>query len=99
MSFKFLKLSIKGGIILLALCIICLIYISCYDNNRISGWEIQKRVGTLIEAKASQCNNRPSVPLFFTREATPNEVEDCENAIIGINCPFKSYPWTCVRIF
>lgn len=73
--------------------------ISCYNENRIEGWNIQKRVGPIIDAKAQQCGNRPAVPLFFTREATPNEVEQCELDIININCPFRSYPWSCIRIF
>ncbi len=76
-----------------------LILFNCYDNNRIDSWEIQKRVGTLIEAKATQCGNRPRVPLFFTQDRPPGEVERCELDIINIRCPFRSYPWSCVRIF
>lgn len=40
----------------------------CYDNNRVDSWEIQKRISILIEAKASQCGNRPSEPLLFTND-------------------------------
>lgn len=79
--------------------ILLITYISCYDNNRISSWEIQKRVQPLIEAKASDCQNRPVVPLFFTREASPDEVTKCESDMLAARCPFKTYPWSCVRIF
>jgi hypothetical protein len=74
-------------------------FFSCYDKNRIDSWEIQKRVGILIEAKAVQCGNRPPVPLFFTLDKPPGEVERCELDVIGLRCPFRNYPWSCVRIF
>lgn len=72
---------------------------NCYDNNRIDSWEIQKRILVLIEAKASQCGNRPSDPLFFTQDRPPGEVTRCELDILNARCPFKTYPWSCVRIF
>ncbi len=72
---------------------------NCYDNNRIDSWEIQKRILILIEAKASQCGNRPSDPLFFTQDRPPGEVTRCELDVLNARCPFKTYPWSCVRIF
>jgi hypothetical protein len=71
----------------------------CYDNNRVDSWEIQKRISILIEAKASQCGNRPSEPLLFTNDRPPGEVSRCELDILNARCPFKTYPWSCVRIF
>ncbi len=71
----------------------------CIDNNRIPAWEITKRIQPIIEAKAEECKNRPPVPLFFTQDRPPNEVEACERDMLGIRCPFKAYPWSCVRIF
>ncbi len=73
--------------------------LNCYDNNRIDSWEIQKRILVLIEAKASQCGNRPSDPLFFIHDRPPGEVNRCELDILNARCPFKTYPWSCVRIF
>lgn len=84
----------------ISLSLILLISIlNCYDNNRIDSWEIQKRVNILIEAKASQCGNRPVTPLFFTNDRPPGEVTNCEIDILSARCPFNSYPWSCVRIF
>ncbi|MBE7412746.1 MAG: hypothetical protein L6Q54_01985 [Leptospiraceae bacterium] len=71
----------------------------CYDNNRIQEYDINRRIQVLIEAKAKECNNRPSYPLFFTKERSPSEVEKCEVDMILKTCPFNSYPWSCVRIF
>ncbi len=79
--------------------LILLLLFNCYDNNRIDSWEIQKRILVLIEAKASQCGNRPSDPLFFTQDRPPGEVTRCELDILNARCPFKTYPWSCVRIF
>jgi hypothetical protein len=73
--------------------------VGCYDNNRVGSWEIQKRVGILIEAKASQCGNRPATPLFFKQDRPPSEVINCELDILNAKCPFITYPWSCVRIF
>lgn len=71
----------------------------CYDNNRIDSWEIQKRIAILVEAKASQCGNRPVAPLLFTQDRPPGEVTNCEIDILNSKCPFKTYPWSCARIF
>jgi hypothetical protein len=87
-TFKFLKIIF-----------FFLLYLNCYDNNRIDSWEIQKRVLVVIEAKASQCGNRPRDPLFFTQDRPPGEVNRCELDILNARCPFKNYPWSCVRIF
>ncbi len=72
---------------------------SCVDQNQIDSIDITKRIQPLIEAKANDCNSRPVVPLIFTREASPKEVEDCERDMLVVRCPFRSYPWSCVRIF
>lgn len=72
---------------------------NCYDKNRIDSWEIQKRVALLIESKASQCGNRPSDPLLFIHDRPPGEVNQCELDLVNARCPFKAYPWSCVRIF
>jgi hypothetical protein len=72
---------------------------NCINNNRVSAWEITTRVQPLIDLKANQCGNRPDVPLWFTAERTTNDVEACEQAMIGLSCPFNKYPWACIRIF
>jgi hypothetical protein len=72
---------------------------NCYDKNRLDSWEIQKRINLMVEAKASECGNRPRDPLLFTQERPPGEVNDCVVAIASIRCPFRNYPWSCVRIF
>ncbi|MDX1961354.1 MAG: hypothetical protein SFU98_22485 [Leptospiraceae bacterium] len=78
---------------------IILLSFSCLDENRIDSWEITKRVQPIIEAKAKQCNSRPIAPLFFTRDVNKDEVETCEKEMIAARCPFRSYPWSCLRIF
>lgn len=72
---------------------------NCYDENRVKGGDVNQRIQVLIEAKATSCGNRPSYPLFFTRDASPSEVDLCEKEMINKKCPFNSYPWSCVRIF
>ncbi|MBP9886678.1 MAG: hypothetical protein KBF93_10310 [Leptospiraceae bacterium] len=72
---------------------------ACYDNNRIDSWQIQKRIGLVIEIKASQCGSRPNTPLFMTQDRPPGEVSSCELDILNARCPFNRYPWSCVRIF
>ncbi|HMV44790.1 MAG TPA: hypothetical protein PK079_14775 [Leptospiraceae bacterium] len=79
--------------------IFILFCLNCYDKNRIDSWEIQKRVALLIESKASQCGNRPKEPLLFINDRPPGEVNQCELDLVNARCPFKTYPWSCVRIF
>lgn len=76
-----------------------LFFLTCYNENRVQSIEVNQRIQVLIEAKATQCGNRPSYPLFFTRDASPKEVENCENDMLARTCPFTTYPWSCVRIF
>jgi hypothetical protein len=90
----FRLLSLFGCIVLL-----CFWFSNCIDNNRIPAVEITKRIQPIIEAKSQECGNRPEVPLFFTQERPPGEVESCERDMLVIRCPFRSYPWSCVRIF
>jgi hypothetical protein len=72
---------------------------SCIDENRVDSWEITRRVQPIIELKSKQCNSRPIAPLFFTRDVNKDEVETCEREMLAARCPFRSYPWSCVRIF
>lgn len=76
-----------------------LFLLACVDQNQIDSISITKRIQPIIEAKAIDCDSRPIVPLIFTREASPKEVEDCERDLLASRCPFRSYPWSCVRIF
>ncbi len=75
------------------------VFSNCYDENRVDSVVVNQRIQALIEAKTTQCGDRPPYPLFFTRDASPKEVETCETDMLNRACPFKTYPWSCVRIF
>jgi hypothetical protein len=94
---KMFSLRVNFGLVILFLFFILNFF--CINNNRVDAWDISRRVGPLIEAKANQCGNRPIVPLFFTQDRNPDEVKACENDMLAQKCPFKNYPWSCIRIF
>ncbi len=94
-----MKLISRAILTAVFVAMLSLLIVNCYSDNHIKGFELNQRIQALIEAKATQCGNRPAYPLFFTREASPAEVEKCETDMINKTCPFNSYPWSCVRIF
>ncbi|WCL50402.1 hypothetical protein [Leptospira sp. GIMC2001] len=88
--------------VLYLLGLICFHYfssLSCINNDRLTSWEITTRIQPIIDFKADQCGSRPEIPLWFTAERPANEVEECERAMLAVSCPFRAYPWACLRIF
>ena len=59
-------------------------------------------LGYAIAIKASECGNYPSYPLYIAKgSAKPakKDVQVCALTVIQQKCPFKDYPYYCLKLF
>jgi|JI8StandDraft_1071087.scaffolds.fasta_scaffold261605_2 hypothetical protein len=59
-------------------------------------------LGYAIAFKARECGNYPNYPLYIAKgSAMPakKDVQVCSLTIIQQPCPFKDYPYYCLKLF
>ncbi len=75
---------------------------SCDLPEEITESEDNINLGYAIAFKANECGNYPNYPLYIAGgSAKPGkkDVQVCSLTIIQEKCPFKDYPYYCLKLF
>lgn len=82
--------------------LLVLILFACDLPEEKTASEDNVNLGYAIAFKMSECGNYPSYPLYIAGgSAKPDkkDVQVCSLTIIQQKCPFKDYPYYCLKIF
>ena len=82
--------------------ILILFLFSCDLPEPTTESEDNVNLGYAIAFKASECGNYPRYPLYIAggnAKPTKKDVQACSLTIIQQACPFKDYPYYCLKLF
>lgn len=79
-----------------------LFFFACDLPEEKTASEDNVNLGYAIAFKMSECGNYPNYPLYIAggnAKPSKKDVQVCSLTILQQKCPFKDYPYYCLKIF